>query len=172
MPPRVYELLKGCDVILHAGDLEDVHVLDPLRALAPVYAVRGNVHWQSSMGSHDQDLPASLTLPVGGHVIYMTHGHINFARTMLDKLVHVSTQPTLDEINKSIIVRLARIKPRDADIVVFGHTHKPCAEWVDGALYFNPGAVCYTEVRHVSPSIGRLVISNDRNIGLEWFPVG
>ena len=112
------------------------------------------------------------SMPVGKHVIFMTHGHINFARTMLDKLVHVSTQPTLDQINRRIIIRLARIRPRGADIVVFGHTHKPCAEWIDGVLYFNPGAVCHTEEQHVSPSIGRLILSCDGTIKTEWFPVG
>ncbi len=172
MPPRVYELLQGSDVILHAGDLEDVQILEPLRRLAPVYAVRGNVHWQSSMGAHDQDLPSSLTLPIGGHVIYMTHGHINFARTMLDKLVHIGTQPTLDQINKSVIARLIRMKPVDADIVVFGHTHKPCAEWIEGTLYYNPGAVCLTEAKRVYPSMGRLILAKDGGVKTEWFPVG
>ena len=38
MPPRVFEQLKGCDLILHAGDLEDVHILDSLRTIAPVTA--------------------------------------------------------------------------------------------------------------------------------------
>ena len=154
---------------MHAGDLEDVHILDPLRKMAPVYAVRGNVHWQSSMGTHDQDLPSAVTLPVGDHVIFMTHGHINFAMTMIDKLVHFSTQPTLDAVNRSIILRLARIKPTEADIIIFGHTHKPCAEYIDGMLYFNPGAVCNTHRPNAEPSIGRLLLGHDGHITTEWF---
>lgn len=35
--------LQGCDVILHAGDVGSPAVLDGLRAIAPVHAVRGNV---------------------------------------------------------------------------------------------------------------------------------
>lgn len=171
MPQRVYDLLQGCDIILHAGDLEDVQILEPLRHIAPVYAVRGNVHWQSSMGSHDQDLPAAATLRVGMHTIYMTHGHINFALTMIDKMVHFSTQPTLDAVNKRIIMRLARVKPTEADIVVFGHTHKPCAERIDGTLFFNPGAVCDTIRPKVQPSIGRLHLTPDGHIGTEWFHI-
>jgi uncharacterized protein len=168
MPARVYELLQGCEVILHAGDLEDPLILEPLRKIAPVYAVRGNVHWQSSTGTHDQDLPVSVTLPVGGHTVFMTHGHINFALTMLDKIIHVSKRPTLDEINQTIIDRLAKHKPREADIVIFGHTHKPCGLWQDGAFYFNPGAVCNTYHPRVEPSIGRLHMQADGNIEPEW----
>src|SRR6266540_4338854 len=111
MPSFVYEHLRGCDVILHAGDLEDIHILDPLRQIAPVYAVRGNIHWQASMGAHDQDLPLEVVLPIDGHVIYMTHGHINFIRTMVDKVVHFTTQPTLNEVNHVTMARLARMKP-------------------------------------------------------------
>jgi putative phosphoesterase len=170
MPPRVYEQLTGCDLILHAGDLEDLQILEPLREIAPVYAVRGNVHWQSSTGLHDQDLPLSVTVPVDDHVIYMTHGHINFARTMLDKVMHFGTRRPLTQLNQILVERLSRLKPKEADIVVFGHTHKPCAEWIDGTLYFNPGAVCRTMRPHVLPSMGRLVLNTD-GVRVEWLPL-
>jgi uncharacterized protein len=171
MPARVHELLQGCSVILHAGDLEDVDILDPLREIAPVYAVRGNVHWQSSSGLHDQDLPSMVTVHAGGHVIYMTHGHINFAHTLVDKMVHMRTRPSLSDVNLRIIDRLIRRRPREADIVVFGHTHMQCAEWIDGVLYFNPGAVCRTPNRRVSPTIGILRLRTDGKIEPEWLPL-
>lgn len=41
--PAVLELLAGCDRLLHAGDVGDVAILDTLRTIAPVDAVRGNV---------------------------------------------------------------------------------------------------------------------------------
>jgi putative phosphoesterase len=40
--PEALEALKACDVILHAGDIGDVAILDRLRQIAPVHAVRGN----------------------------------------------------------------------------------------------------------------------------------
>ncbi len=171
MPPIVYEYLRGCELILHAGDLEDIHVLDPLRQIAPTYAVRGNVHWQASMGAHDQDLPIDVVVPVGGHVIYMTHGHINFMRTVMDKVVHFTTKPTLTEVNHVIMHRVARIKPRDADIVVFGHTHKACIERLGGALYFNPGAVCKTNRLSTRRSMGKLVIGENGGVHAELLPI-
>ena len=171
IPPRVYEQLKGCEVILHAGDLEDIHILESLKQIAPVYAVRGNIHWQASMGAHDQDLPLSVTLPIGGHVIYLTHGHMNFLRTMVDKVVHFSTQPTLTEVNQIIMGRLAHVKPPEADIVIFGHTHKSCSEWINGTLYFNPGAVCDTARPSVHPSMGLLLLKADGSVHTELLPV-
>ncbi len=171
MPPFVYEQLRGCEAILHAGDLEDIRILEALNKIAPVYAVRGNIHWQASMGEHDQDLPMAVTLPVGGHVIYMTHGHMNFMLTLRDKVVHFTTHPSLTEVNHIIMDRLAHIKPPEADIVIFGHTHKPCAEWLDGTLYFNPGAVCYTPRRSVVSTMGRLCICADGHVETEILPV-
>jgi putative phosphoesterase len=172
MPPFVYEQLCGCEAIMHAGDLEDIRILEVLNKIAPVYAVRGNIHWQASMGEHDQDLPLAVTVPMGGHVIYMTHGHMNFALTMRDKVVHFATRPTLGEVNQIIIDRLAHIKPPEADIVIFGHTHKPCAEWADGTLYFNPGAVCQTARRfQVSPSMGKIHIYADGRVEAEILPL-
>jgi putative phosphoesterase len=41
--PRVLELLAGCDRLLHAGDVGDAAILEALRRVAPVEAVRGNV---------------------------------------------------------------------------------------------------------------------------------
>lgn len=168
LPTQVYEYLAGCDVILHAGDLEDVRILEKLRRIAPVQAVRGNIHWQASMGEHDQDLPLFVTVPWGNHLIYMTHGHLSFFRALVDKVAHISKQPKLSEINQIIIARLARVKPHDADVVIFGHTHLPCAEWLEGVLYYNPGAVCPTTKPTVSASLGKLVLSGDGSIQPEW----
>ena len=172
LPPDALDLMRGSDVILHAGDVEDPCVLEPLRGIAPVYAVRGNVHWQFSTGTHDHDLPAHLTLPLGSHVVWLTHGHLNFGYTLFDKVLHARTRPTLSQINRNVMARLARVKPREADIVVFGHTHKPWGEWLDGAFYFNPGAVCVEASRGVPPTVGRIVLEPDGMVQAEWMQLG
>ncbi len=67
MPPFVYEQLRGCEAILHAGDLEDIRILEALKQdLAPVYAVSAIFTGNACMGEHDQDLPMAVTLPVVG----------------------------------------------------------------------------------------------------------
>jgi len=40
--PEAIEKLRGCDLIVHCGDIGALAVLDALRAVAPVRAVRGN----------------------------------------------------------------------------------------------------------------------------------
>ncbi|MEM8996150.1 MAG: metallophosphoesterase family protein [Acidobacteriota bacterium] len=54
--PQVLERLDGCDRILHAGDVGDPGILERLRAIAPVEAVRGNVD-----GGELAALPATLS---------------------------------------------------------------------------------------------------------------
>lgn len=170
MPSRVYELLRGSDVILHAGDLETPDILLPLQAIAPTYAVRGNLHWQFSTGLHDQDLPLCVMLRVDRHVIWMTHGHISFAHSVLDKFAGIGGRHALSHINQKLIARLARLKPPEATIVVFGHSHLSCAVQRDGALYFNPGAISASaELRSKeSPRIGRLTLHEDGHVDYEW----
>lgn len=66
--PEVAETLQACDVILHAGDIDSQDILDRLKALKPLYAVRGNAdrEWAES-------LPAELTADLFGHRFYMIH---------------------------------------------------------------------------------------------------
>ena len=67
--PQALEALRGSDLIIHAGDVGTPQVLDPLRALAPTYAVRGNV----DRGSWAQTLPVSEIVDVGGRSFYVLH---------------------------------------------------------------------------------------------------
>jgi putative phosphoesterase len=62
------EVLNGCDAIVHAGDIGRAEVLDGLRAIAPVTAVRGNVDLGTA-----RSLPETATLEVAGRRIYVLH---------------------------------------------------------------------------------------------------
>ena len=63
--PRALDALAGSDLILHAGDVGDPAILDALRRIAPVTAVRGNI----DHGDWARALPE--TAVVEG--IYMLH---------------------------------------------------------------------------------------------------
>ena len=170
MPPRVYELLAGCDVILHAGDLEDPRILDSLGRIAPTYAVQGNLHWQYSTGVHDQDLPQTLTLRAAGHTLWMTHGHFNFALSVLDKFSGVAFRRSRQGVNDYLIRRLARRRPAAADIVVFGHTHLSTARWMDGVLYLNPGSIAAQAHKYrEGPRMAKLTLAPDALPAHEFF---
>jgi len=74
LPETVLDALAGVDLILHAGDVGDPAALEPLRAIAPVHAVRGNVHLHEFSGG-GAALPTVVELYLAGRRIVLTHGH-------------------------------------------------------------------------------------------------
>ena len=67
--PEAVAFLRGCDHIIHGGDIDTPEVLDELRAIAPLTAVRGNVDrgaWAEAVA------PAEL-VQVGGIFIHVLH---------------------------------------------------------------------------------------------------
>jgi uncharacterized protein len=67
--PQAVQFLRGCDHIVHAGDVGDSSVLDALHELAPVTAVRGNI----DVGEWAQLLPRTQTLRIGGITLFVLH---------------------------------------------------------------------------------------------------
>lgn len=61
--------LEGSELILHAGDVGQAHVLEALREIAPVIAVRGNV----DRGDWAADLPETAITELGGVALYIIH---------------------------------------------------------------------------------------------------
>jgi putative phosphoesterase len=67
--PQAVEALRGSDLILHAGDIGRGDVLNALRQIAPVIAVRGNV----DHGAWCEQLPLREVVDCTGLQIYMLH---------------------------------------------------------------------------------------------------
>jgi putative phosphoesterase len=67
--PEAKSFLRGCDYIVHSGDIGDPRVLEELSALAPVTAVRGN----NDVGPWADALPRSRLLKVDGVAVYVVH---------------------------------------------------------------------------------------------------
>ena len=63
------DALRGSDLILHAGDVGGPEILEALRTIAPVVAVRGNV----DTGVWAKALPLTEVIQVGSVVVYMLH---------------------------------------------------------------------------------------------------
>ena len=129
MRPEVFGALQGADLLLHAGDVGGRSVLDQLRVLAPVRAVYGNTDVAG-----DPALEASLDLDVAGLSIHVSHGH------------EVGS-PTPERL-------LARYA---ADVIVYGHTHKPLIERRGTRLVINPGAAGPRRF-NLKPSVARLTV--------------
>ncbi|PWK91888.1 metallophosphoesterase family protein [Fulvimonas soli] len=67
--PQALDFLRGCDRILHAGDIGDATILQALGELAPVTAVRGN----NDLGPAYEALPETAFVPLGGVLAYVLH---------------------------------------------------------------------------------------------------
>jgi len=114
--PALPALFRGCERILHAGDLVDPSLLEGLRALAPLAVVRGNNDVDPAFHS----LPEELVLPLGELRAFLVHD--------LGSREHPHPR---------VRAALARVRP---DVVVHGHSHRPGAALHAGRLYVNPGS--------------------------------
>lgn len=116
LPRKLLAELDGADLILHAGDLATVEVLNALRELAPVQAVYGNVDEPELK----RVLPRRTKVDVQGRTVGLVHGD----------------SPSLPTVQRAC----AEFVDEPVDAIVFGHSHKPLLRRDDGVLLFNPGS--------------------------------
>lgn len=124
--------LHGVELILHAGDVGTFAVLRELQGIAPVHAVFGNTD-DPILG-----LPQRVQLTLGGLRVHVSHGHEVGSPTP-DNLVH----------------RYA------ANVIVYGHTHRPLIATRGTTLVVNPGAAGPRRF-NLQPSVGLLRIEDSR----------
>jgi uncharacterized protein len=67
--PEAVEALRGVEHILHAGDVGQICVLEKLRQIAPVTAIRGNIDLRGPCA----ELPATDVVELGGKLFYLVH---------------------------------------------------------------------------------------------------
>ena len=109
--PEALVALAGVDLILHGGDVGGAGVLTALAAVAPVRAVYGNT---DSAGA---GLPATIDCTLEGIRLHVSHGH---------------------ELGSPTPERL--VARYDADVIVYGHTHRHLRQQIGRTLVVNPGA--------------------------------
>jgi len=138
LPPEVGEVLDGVDLVLHAGDLTDVVVIEELERIAPVVAVLGNHDEEAGIAG----LPRDAVVEAGGRRIGLTHG----SRT---KAVELPAAALSLLAARAVLLGFhAAMRRRfgEVDCIVMGHLHMPIHLMVDGALLFSPGAVYVPEL--------------------------
>ena len=93
--PSVLEVVKTCDAIIHAGDFARESILDALRPLGSIYAVRGNNDrmWAGS-------LKDSLRFQIGGVHFFLTHDKRDVARNLdgIDVVIFGHSHKYIQEI--------------------------------------------------------------------------
>ena len=130
LPSAIFDVLRGVDVVLHAGDVGELWVLDRLSAIAPVVAVHGN----DETADAQRELPYQQIVVAGGVRILLTHAHYP------DRTVEMASR-TDDAWQPKLARRASMGACAGARIVVFGHTHISMAVEHDGVLLVNPGAI-------------------------------
>ena len=147
LPPRVFEVFRGADRILHAGDINSRRVLDQLAEIAPVDAVAGN----ADLFRHG--LPLTCVIEVEERRIGLVHGHGGWLRYLRSK---VRDRFGYDEEHYLKIVQRS-FGPVDA--IVFGHTHRFYQAERSGILLFNPGPIAPDFYNTPGPQVGLLHIT-------------
>lgn len=138
--PEIFAALDGVELILHAGDVGGQSVIDELSSIAPVRAVFGNTDAPGQPG-----LAESLDLKLDGATVHVSHGHEVGA-------------PTPEKL----------LKRYSADVIVFGHTHKPLIEESGARIVVNPGAAGPRRFS-LRPSVGRMTITDGRvEVEIVW----
>ena len=110
---EVFEHLEGVERILHAGDIGNLDIITELETIAPVLAVHGNTddfEIRNKFG-------AVVDVELGGKRVVVTHGHYQGAPTPAN----------------------LRAAHPHADVIVYGHTHKPLHDPAVPVV-INPGA--------------------------------
>lgn len=130
LPPAVFTALQGVDLLLHAGDVGKLTVLDQLSTIAPVIAVHGN----DDTPEAQSELPYQQVITLHGQRILLWHSHFP---DRIDELYSRRHDEFLPQLSRSV----ARARRCGARVVVFGHWHIPLVYEEDGVMVINPGAL-------------------------------
>mgnify|MGYP001181660943 CR=1 FL=1 len=112
--PGIVELIKNCDIAIHAGDIVDIDVIHKLNPKQKVIAVQGN------NDAHISCFEEVETLELPGGKLVVEHGH-----------KHGHHKPSHDSLRSTY---------PDAKIIVYGHTHKQVIDTDHTPWVINPGA--------------------------------
>ena len=132
LPDQLKEVFRGVDLILHAGDVYNVSVLDELEGIAPVLAAEGDDDYYEVI--NNKRVKKKHVLDIDGVTIWLSH-----------------TMPyAWDEGEK---------RP---DVIVFGHTHEAAMEEKGDVLLINPGSATFPGYQHKLGTVALLTISSGK----------
>ncbi|MBU4251497.1 MAG: metallophosphoesterase [Candidatus Omnitrophica bacterium] len=117
IPGVVLDAFKHVDLIIHAGDIVSLGVIEELKSVcAKVVAVAGNMDQEAVRKKY----PVKQVLEILGVRVGLMHG--------------AGPALNLPELLKDAF------REDNCDLIIFGHSHKPMNERIGGVLFFNPGS--------------------------------
>lgn len=144
LPQNVADAFSDVDLILHAGDLTSLDVIDKLETIAPVMAVQGNMDRANGI-----NLPKAKVIEAEGLKIGIVHGEV-YPRADTQQLVYLA-------------------KELNVDILVSGHSHQPKIEKTNGVLLINPGSPI---VPRLADRTVMLLEINNKEVDVEIIKIG
>jgi len=133
LPVEVIDAFRGVDLILHAGDIYILSVLDDLECIAPVLAASGDDDYGVTVA--DKRVKRIHVLELEGKTVWLGHER------------HHLRMQSLHE---------------NPDIIIFGHEHRPAVERCGDTLYVNPGSPTYLDYQRGLGTVGILTIESGR----------
>ena len=128
LPPRVLEVFKGVDLVMHAGDVYVNRVLDELALVAPVIAAIGN--GDEGLDGHRFRLEIDARVKAA-HLVEVAGVRVGLAHAL----------PTPDETSEAVFLRsMNQHFGGPVDVLVMGHSHLEGVTRFGGTLIVNPGS--------------------------------
>lgn len=149
LPPALFDVLAGVDLILHAGDVGELRVLDALSQIAPVVAVHGN----DDTDEAQRELPYRQVVTVAQTRIFLWHSH--YPDPEAERASRIG-----DDILPKLARTVTAARQAGAPMAVFGHWHIPLVQQMDGVTLVNPGALASGNefTRQVTQTVALLVL--------------
>lgn len=134
LPARVMEIFSSVEIVLHAGDITSIQVLQQLQeSVSLTFAVYG----EDDSPEVKAYLQESQVLEFGGLRIGLIHGNRQGRADVNSRLNRLlRREPYAPEYIHFILTRFTNV-----DAIVFGHTHIPYAKVHEGVFFFNPGSI-------------------------------
>jgi putative phosphoesterase len=146
LPGQIKEIFRDVDLILHAGDIYETSVLDELEYMAPVLAAEGDDDGYDIIS--DRRVKKKHTLTVDGVNISISHSEPGLGPWS----VFPDSKENLEE---------ASFKYNNmADIMVFGHSHRPKVQNRGNFLFVNPGSPTFPYYMHRLGTVALLTVSS------------
>ena len=143
LPSRLVEVFRDVDLILHAGDIYNLSVLDDLERIAPVLAALGDDDHYGLL--KDARVEQEQMLELAGHRLWLIHerpGNMALLRGWLRRV-------------------FARRRDGIPDIIVHGHSHAAKIHKIGGVLVVGSGSATFLNYKRGPGSVAILELSPD-----------
>ena len=138
---KMFEIEKSADLLIHLGDLEGGEYYIEQTAGCPVHMVAGNNDMFTQLPPHKE-------FRLANKKVFITHGHTYYVSAGYERIWQEAYR-------------------RKADIVMFGHIHRPVQMEKDGILLLNPGSISFPRQAGRQGTYMVMEINKDNEMSIE-----